>query len=278
MRRPISLGLLLAVMLSLAAAGPAAISNRLVFVSIPPQAWLVEHLVGDAVAVEVLLEPGASPATFMPSPKTVTRLADADIYFSIGVPFEAQLMHRFRSVLTNLHVVETQQGVPLRYMESHSHHGQSGGDEPDVHHGPADPHIWLAPKLMAMQTDMMADTLATRYPDLADTIYLRCDSLVAELHALDSTLAGILAPYKGRTMYVFHPAFGYFADAYGLKQEAIESEGKEPSIHQLINPARAGRTRKRPGAFCPGGVLCQPGRNDGRRDAHLGDGTRPARA
>ncbi len=34
-------------------------------------------------------------------------------------------------------------------------------------------------------------------------------------------------------MYVFHPAFGYFADAYGLIQVPIEIEGKEPGARQL---------------------------------------------
>jgi zinc transport system substrate-binding protein len=32
---------------------------------------------------------------------------------------------------------------------------------------------------------------------------------------------------------VYHPAFGYFADAYGLKQVPVEVEGKEPSARQL---------------------------------------------
>lgn len=40
---------------------------------------------------------------------------------------------------------------------------------------------------------------------------------------------------------VFHPAWGYFAREYGLRQIAIESEGKEPgpkALTQIINRAR----------------------------------------
>ena len=32
---------------------------------------------------------------------------------------------------------------------------------------------------------------------------------------------------------VFHPSWGYFADAYGLEQIPIEMEGKEPKPSQL---------------------------------------------
>ena len=43
----------------------------------------------------------------------------------------------------------------------------------------------------------------------------------------------MLAPYRGRSFYVFHPGFGYFADAYGLKQEAVEAGGRSPTPKQL---------------------------------------------
>ena len=34
-------------------------------------------------------------------------------------------------------------------------------------------------------------------------------------------------------MFVFHPAWGYFADEYGLRQVAVELEGKEPTDREL---------------------------------------------
>ncbi|MBD3314523.1 MAG: ABC transporter substrate-binding protein, partial [Chitinivibrionales bacterium] len=42
-------------------------------------------------------------------------------------------------------------------------------------------------------------------------------------------------PLRGRKFFVFHPSFGYFADAYGLKQIAVETGGKEPSARRLAN-------------------------------------------
>jgi zinc transport system substrate-binding protein len=54
-----------------------------------------------------------------------------------------------------------------------------------------------------------------------------------QLDELDQTLAAKLAPLKGKAFFVFHPAWGYFADDYGLRQVSVEVEGKEPSDREL---------------------------------------------
>ena len=51
---------------------------------------------------------------------------------------------------------------------------------------------------------------------------------------MDAKLKQALGPFRGQTFYVFHPAFGYFADAYGLQQKAVETEGKAPTPRQLL--------------------------------------------
>ena len=48
-----------------------------------------------------------------------------------------------------------------------------------------------------------------------------------QLVALDARLLEVLAPLKGKTVLVYHPAYGYLLDTYGLQQEAVELEGKE---------------------------------------------------
>ncbi|MEN6557311.1 MAG: zinc ABC transporter substrate-binding protein, partial [Thermoguttaceae bacterium] len=71
-------------------------------------------------------------------------------------------------------------------------------------------------------------------------------SLLERIGAAHDRIARRLAPYRGRTFYVFHPGFGYFADAYGLKQTAVEVSGKSPSPQQLghlIAQARRDRIR-----------------------------------
>jgi zinc transport system substrate-binding protein len=65
---------------------------------------------------------------------------------------------------------------------------------------------------------------------------------LARIDALDAKLRPMLAPYRGRAFYVFHPGFGYFADAYGLKEEVVEVAGQEPTakhLHELSLHAKA---------------------------------------
>jgi len=60
-------------------------------------------------------------------------------------------------------------------------------------------------------------------------------AFLADLDRVDARISRSLAPFRGERMYVYHPAFGYFAEAYGLKQIPIEIEGKEPSARQLAD-------------------------------------------
>jgi len=71
-------------------------------------------------------------------------------------------------------------------------------------------------------------------------------AFLSDLDRIDQRIASALAPFKGSNIYVFHPAFGYFADSYGLRQVPIEIEGKEPGARQLaviINRAKKERVQ-----------------------------------
>ncbi len=72
-----------------------------------------------------------------------------------------------------------------------------------------------------------------RIPGNRDEYHRRLEELVTELEALQTWIHGRLDEYRDRAFYVFHPAWGYFADEFGLQQKAIEIEGKDPSDHDL---------------------------------------------
>ena len=86
--------------------------------------------------------------------------------------------------------------------------------------------------LFAVQV-MICDTLAELDPDHADTYRRNLAAFDADLDRVHAQIAEALAPLKGQAIFVFHPAFGYFADAYGLKQIPVEIGGKEPTARQL---------------------------------------------
>ncbi len=206
-----------------------------VFVSIPPQGYFLKRIGGDHIDVQVLVEPGQSHHTYEPTPRQVSKLAQAGVYFRIGVPFERGLLDKITAGFTSLEIIDTSQGVPTRAADAHEGHGH-------VEESGRDPHIWLSPKLVKIQASTISDALRRIDPAHADDYAQNLRTFLADLDALDARIARVLLPLKGREFFVFHPAYGYFGDAYGLKQVAVEEEGKEPSlkrVQMLIDRARS---------------------------------------
>ncbi len=216
-----------------------------VFVSILPAAYFVERVGGPNVEVNVLVGPGQEPHTFEPTPKLVAKLADAQVLFGMGFPFEETVIKKAGSTFKKLEVVNLQQGIKLRSMTKeeaaaeeaeHEHeHGHAKAEEPEHHNGPSemDPHTWLNPKLAKIQARTIANTLVRIDPSHKAQYEKNLKKFQTDLDAVDEQLRKALAPVKGKSFFVFHPAFGYFGDEYGLKQVPVELEGKEPTGKQL---------------------------------------------
>ncbi len=214
---------------ALLASAVALAETPTVFVSIGPQAYLAKRIAGDLVDVHVLVGPGQNHHTFDPAPKQLAELADARAYFTIGLPFEQRLVEKLRAANPNLAIVDTREGIVLRAMEADA-------DEPHDHdHGAMDPHVWLNPLNAKVIATHIAEGLKHIDPAHAADYERNLASLLGDLDALNARLANILASCKGKAFYVYHPAFGYFADAYGLKQVPVEIEGKEPTARQLAS-------------------------------------------
>ncbi len=187
-----------------------------VLVSIVPQAFFVDRIGGMRVSTSILVPAGRSPHTFEPTATQMIEAATADAYFTIGLPFEQSILSRISDMNPDMAVVSTQ------------------AVEEDHGHG-ADPHTWMSPRLALTQAGTICDALVRIDPPGARAYRAGMDSLRADLLVLDEELLRLLAPCRGSSFFVFHPAFGHFAQAYGLEQIALESEGKEPSARELAN-------------------------------------------
>jgi len=197
-------------------ATPAAPAALHVTVSILPQRYFVERVGGEYVAVNVMVEPGASPATYEPRPEQLRALSVADVYFSIGVPFEIAWLERFASVNENLLFVDTTQGIERL--------GEPGNP---------DPHIWLSPALVKVQAQTIYETLAQLDPAHQGAYQANLKSFLADIDALDADIRETLTGVENRKFMVFHPSWGYFARDYGLEQLPVEVGGQEPSAAEL---------------------------------------------
>jgi zinc transport system substrate-binding protein len=213
-------------------AAPAHGAGLQVAVSLLPQAFLVERIAGDRVDTVVLVGPGDNEATYAPSPGKLAALESARVWFTLGVPFEDAWLSRIVEDRPDLEIVDLAGDLPRRHMDDGDSHG---------HGGRADPHIWTDPRLAARMGLKIGEALARADPAHADDYAEGARRLHAELLELHDELAALLAPAAGGVFIVFHPSWGYFADAYGLVQLPIEVGGHEPGPRALATLIERGR-------------------------------------
>jgi zinc transport system substrate-binding protein len=216
---------------------PAIASDRLpVFVSIVPQKYFVQQIGKDLVDVKVMVQPGASPATYEPKPRQMSGLSKARVYFAIGVPFEKTWLRKIAAANPELKVIHTDHGIEKIPMATHQHeedhHGKAAHEDHYEHNG-LDPHIWLSPPLVKIQARRILAALQEVDPGHRNVYEANFQNFAARIDQLDADLKKTFAGKQGLQFMVFHPSWGYFARSYGLEQVAIEIEGKNPKPAQL---------------------------------------------
>ncbi len=220
-----------------------------VFVSIPPQRYFVQQIGKERVSVQVMVRPGASPATYEPKPVQMAAIAKADVYFSIGVPFENVWLEKIAAGNPDMPIVATDRGIEKLPMAVHDHdRGVEGHD-----HGSGkgqghclDPHIWTSPLLVIQQARTIAAALKQIDPVHQNRYEANYATFAETLTLLDRELREILNRIENRKFLVFHPSWGYFAQAYGLIQVPVEAEGKSPKpahLHDIIEHAKRDKIR-----------------------------------
>ncbi len=204
-----------------------------VFVSLPPMAEAVEAIGGERVSVKVLLPAGVSPELYQPDARMLEALGRSQALFTMGAPFEETLLPRLRRAFPQLHLVDGAEGMERR-------HFPQGGE---------DPHVWLSVTNMLRYGETVCQALCHMLPEAAEEFQARSRIYGEQLAETGRLLAEQLAPLKGRSVLVFHPAFGYFLGEYGMTQIAIEEEGKEPSGRALMEALAQARKLGLPAIF-----------------------------
>lgn len=198
---------------------PAVAAGSLtVFAGVEPVRYLAAAVGGDRVDVAVLVPPGQNPHTFEPSPRQLAALETADLYLAIGMPFEDAWTARLKQAMPGLRVVNLASGPSAGHV-----HGAEHGD----------PHPWTDPLRAVEIGRAIQDALSEADPAGASCYRAGFDDLAAALHAAHEEMARALEPVRGRSFFVYHPAWGALADRYGLRQVAVEAAGKSPGGRHL---------------------------------------------
>jgi len=209
-------------------------------VSILPQKTFLEKIGGDKVNITLMIKPGNSPATYEPKASQMKSIANADIYFTIGVPFDHAWINKIQAQNKAMKVVFIQNDKNIDRIKK----PKDGFKHRHLKHEDADLdlHIWVSPKRVKVIAKIMAKALIELDPQNKNYYKKNLTQFISEIEQTDKKIKAILKNTpKGAKFMVFHPAWGYFAKDYGLKQLAIEKAGKEPSPSQLakiINEAK----------------------------------------
>jgi zinc transport system substrate-binding protein len=209
-------------------------SKPLVLTSIAPYRFLAEKIAGDRLEVQTIVPTGANPHIFEPTSSETAQMARGEIWLQIGEPFEEKIGPILKARKPDLVLFDLRTGIPL-LEEAHSSCHHCSKDQ-------FDRHIWLSPKLAALQAKEIERIFSEKYPEFAPEFKANLASLLNELSHLDREIKARLEPVQNRSILVSHPAFGYFCKDYHLEQLSVEFEGKDPRpkhLEEILKKARA---------------------------------------
>jgi len=201
------------------------------YVSVIPLKYFTKRVGGEHVNVEVMVQPGHSPVTYEPTPRQMAALSAADAYIRIGVPFETFWMKHIREANPDLEIIDARAGIDSSLMAFSSLSPE--GHDRDNERRDEDPHLWLDPALAGEIAKTIRNYLIRADMANSEDYRRNTEQFLKELEQLDTGIRNYFSPLDKRRFLVFHPAWGYFARAYGFEQLVVEHEGKEPGPHAL---------------------------------------------
>lgn len=201
--------------------------KRTITVSIQPQKYFLEKIVGDKFDVTCLLSQGSNPEAYEPSLSHLMNLEKSEAYFRIGnIGFELAILNKAQNNNPNLKIYDNSKGIEL--ME-----GSHGVSDSHGHKHEVDPHIWSSVPNAMKIAENMYNAVVELDPANKKEYTRNYEKLKAGLEQLNADLSAKLQPIKGSSFAVWHPSLSYFARDYGLNQISIEYEGKEAPIQHI---------------------------------------------
>lgn len=224
-----------------------------IYTTVYPLQYFAERIGGESVHVSSIYPAGANEHTFEPTQKDMMALADADLFFYIGLGLEGFVENAKKTLADEeVNMIATVDAISDEQLEeaaheeeeatstdSHDHEHESESSENHSHeghdHGDIDPHVWMSPKISQSLALSIKDSLVEISPGQQETFEKNYDELVSELQQLDADFEEMAHNAPNKTFFVSHSAFGYIANTYGLEQLAVAglNSQDEPSQKEL---------------------------------------------
>lgn len=203
---------------------PLAGEHAKILVSIEAQKFYVRTIAG--IDPVVLIPKGYDPHTFEPRPGQLKEIEGIELYLTLGLPEEVAWAKKISAVNPRIKVADTS---PLQKASK----GQREERKHAHHHGD-DPHTWLCPKLGEEIATKTYQALTAMYPERSKEYEKGLSECLNALRSFGAKIRDMLSSCQQRRFLVYHPAYGHFAEEFGLVQMAIEKEGKEPKAKDLM--------------------------------------------
>lgn len=249
------------------AAGAAPIASADVVTSIRPLAFIAAAITDGVTPTEVLLPDGASPHDYALRPSDVQRLQSSELVIWVGPEMETFLQKPLSQIPPNRQItLSALPAIQAAMIKASHHHSESDHDgdshqadhadhdehthaaevhdehdedhahgaaaieeehDDGHHHGEFNMHIWLSPEMAQASAIAIHDKLLELMPQNKDKLDANLTQFTEKLAHTDKNIVNMLSPVRNKGYFVFHDAYGYFEQHYGLS----------PLGYFTINPA-----------------------------------------
>lgn len=206
--------------------------DHIIYTSIYPIQYIVEHIGGDHITAESIYPPGVDAHSYEPSTREMTQISRGEAFIYLGAGMES-FAETAADSLNNQDVELIEIATLDESLFSADNH--SDEEHGDHDYGDKDPHIWFDPIKMIQMGELIKEELAKIFPDEKDTFESNFESFASAMDNLDDEYSQVLEAKDNKKILVAHAAYGYLEERYGLEQIAISglTTNDEPSQKDL---------------------------------------------
>ena len=211
-------------------------ANAEVLASVKPLGFIASSIADGVTDTQVLVPAGASPHDYSLKLSDIQKVKAADLVLWVGEDIDSFLDKPVsqidrKKVITIADLADVE---PLLTKAHHEHFHEEGEHahkhehkhehEHEHHHDHDDEglttnwHVWYSPAISQIVAQKVADKLTEQFPDKKALIAQNLENFNRTLAEQSDKIKAQLAPFADKGFFVFHDAYGYFNDAYGLKQ------------------------------------------------------------
>ncbi|GAL14493.1 zinc ABC transporter periplasmic-binding protein ZnuA [Vibrio astriarenae] len=200
-----------------------------VLTSFKPIQLITLELTKGVTTPDVLMESNASPHDYAMRPSDAKKVQDADVIIWWGHDLETFMA---RMVEGNERAITISEFEHINFREFADDHAHDGHD-----HGTTDPHFWLGLSTTQAVAKEIVNQLVVVDPENRATYEANYDGFVEELQKIKTEIGRELTPIKDKGYFVFHDAYGYFEDEFGLNNLGYftVSPERKPGAKTLIH-------------------------------------------